>query len=279
MVCVDFLFRRFPDADPQWLTEHKTAMVSNQFLGCLCIELGFHNHMACLHNDVLSSIRNFAKQLREVKELAEAEAKEAEEAQTDINGTSSSSLSLSTPKAGQDFWLKVDQPAPKCLPDIVEAIIGAIFVDSRYDFSAVASFFERCIRPYFEDMRLYDSFASRHPVTLLATRLTGEFGCREWRILVLETTADPDECGGTGVLTESRIVAGVLVHKKVVQTAGAASGRYAKVAAANKALKWLGGFEAREEFVRNVGCDCNGKSGEGEVDTEETGIEAHGTAI
>ena len=45
MVCVDYLYRHFPEADPQWLTEHKMAMVSNQFLGCLCVRLILHKHM------------------------------------------------------------------------------------------------------------------------------------------------------------------------------------------------------------------------------------------
>ncbi|KAI5302309.1 cell cycle RNA binding protein whi3, partial [Ascosphaera pollenicola] len=35
MVCVEFLYAKYPDKDPQWLTEHKMAMVSNKFLGAL----------------------------------------------------------------------------------------------------------------------------------------------------------------------------------------------------------------------------------------------------
>ncbi len=42
-------------------------------------------------------------------------------------------------------WVDV-RPPPKCLPDVLEAYIGAIFVDSRYDYAVVQAFF-RTPRP------------------------------------------------------------------------------------------------------------------------------------
>lgn len=45
----------------------------------------------------------------------------------------------------------------------MEAYIGAIFVDSEYDYKEVKRFFEAHIRWFFEDMSIYDSFANNHP--------------------------------------------------------------------------------------------------------------------
>ena len=47
---------------------------------------------------------------------------------------------------------------------MVEAYIGAIFIDSDFDYNEVQRFFDAHIKPYFEDMSIYDSFANNHPV-------------------------------------------------------------------------------------------------------------------
>ncbi len=73
MVCVDHLFHRFPGADPQWLTEHKMAMVSNQFLGCLAFTLGFHRSILAHSVAVQKEIVDYVSEM----ELALAAAKEA----------------------------------------------------------------------------------------------------------------------------------------------------------------------------------------------------------
>lgn len=49
------------------------------------------------------------------------------------------------------------------MPDMVEAYLGAIFVDSKFDFQVIEAFFERQIKPFFEDMSIYDTFANKHP--------------------------------------------------------------------------------------------------------------------
>ncbi|CAI4212568.1 unnamed protein product [Parascedosporium putredinis] len=123
----------------------------------------------------------------------------------------------------RSFWLEAPHP-PKCLPDMVEAYVGAAFVDSGYDYGTVQEFFERHVRPYFEDMTLYDSFANRHPVTYMASRLAREYGCKEWRVLVREDAPDAEEAGA-GCVTGTEMAAGVLVHGKVFAAArGARAG-------------------------------------------------------
>ena len=70
--CVTHLFYRYPTKDPQWLTEHKMAMVSNKFLGALCVKIGFHKHMRHCHSQLDGQIREYIV--------------EAEEAENEANG-------------------------------------------------------------------------------------------------------------------------------------------------------------------------------------------------
>lgn len=46
---------------------------------------------------------------------------------------------------------------------MVEAYLGAVFVDSGFNFEVVEAFFKRHVKPYFHDMSIYDTFANKHP--------------------------------------------------------------------------------------------------------------------
>ncbi|CAL8578554.1 Dicer-like protein 1, variant 3 [Xanthoria parietina] len=67
MACVNFLFYRHPDRDPQWLTEHKMAMVSNRFLAALSVKLGFHKHLRFSSQVIEFQNRNYATELEEAE--------------------------------------------------------------------------------------------------------------------------------------------------------------------------------------------------------------------
>ncbi|KAH6692388.1 RNase3 domain-containing protein [Plectosphaerella plurivora] len=254
MVCVDFLFRKFPQADPQWLTEHKMAMVSNHFLGSLCVNLGFSRRILHFSNDMASQLKEYVDSLS----LARDEA--AEEAKT-------------TGEFFPNYWLNVPQP-PKFLADVLEAYIGAIFVDSQYDYSQVQRFFEAHIRPFFTDMALYDSFAGKHPVTSLGHRMQMTHGCRDWRLLVSEVPATVEEAGARAV-SASMVICGFMVHGKVLLHAKSESGRYAKIATAKKALAMLDTLKTPEMFAETSGCDCKAEEVRG---AEEIDFDEHATA-
>jgi endoribonuclease Dicer len=108
MVCINFLFYNYPHKDPQWLTEHKMAMVSNRFLGALCVKLGFHRHLRLNNAQMETQILDYVTLVTEA-------AKEAE---------------------GPDYWTAVLSP-PKYLPNIMEAYICTIFVDTKFDYAVV----------------------------------------------------------------------------------------------------------------------------------------------
>lgn len=243
MLCVDHLFRKFPSKDPQWMTEHKGALVSNQFLGCLCVSLGFHRYMGYMSTAMPKEIAKYTEALHRAREAA------IEAASSDRDRESSST----TPECAPNFWMDAPDP-PKALPDIVEAYMGAIFVDSGFDFTVVRDFFNKqIVGPWFADMSLYDTYASNHPVTLLASHLQIELGCRHWRLLIDEV----DQPEGTQA-TKMNYLCALLIHGRVQAHASAQrNGRHAKTACAQKALGILQGISL-DQFRDQFGCDCHG---------------------
>ena len=238
MAFIIHLFYQYPDKDPQWLTEHKTPMVCNKFLGAVCVKLGWHTHIRQNTAILSSQIRDYVNEVQE----AEREAKGA-----------------------VDYWVGVSEP-PKCLADVVEAFVAAIFVDSGFDFNVVQHFFELHLKPFFADMTLgaYENFASNHPTTRLTRLLSINFGCSDWRQSAFETdTIIP----GKG----KAIAAMIMIHNKVHFHSLGQSGRYARVRASHAALEKLEGLPPYE-FRSKYGCDCVDE-GEGEGEMDEVAIQ------
>lgn len=271
MACIDYLFHRFPGADPQWLTEHKMAMVTNQFLGCLGFSLGFHRSILSHSAAVQKELADYVVEMEDALQAAKDEAVKAGGTETDFR---------------RNFWLNCSRP-PKSLPDVVEAYIGAMFVDSEYDYSTVQSFFENHVKPWFEDMRLYDTFANKHPTTFLGRLMQGKFQCRDWRVLVRESglAANGDDTVSSLGAAATRIrmeqlVGGVLVHGGVIASSMSTSARYAKQAVSKKAIALLEHMNVGE-FKEKYGCSCTKKEEDVvmAVDPKADSMEAHGPAI
>nr|QIA50577.1 dicer-like protein 1 [Penicillium italicum] len=222
MVCVEHLFHRFPNRDPQWLTEHKMAMVSNKFLGALAVKLGLHLHLQHFSNPLMIQNSKYAEELQ----LAESES----------NGE-------------VDYWLSTSD-SPKCLPDMLEAYLGAIFVDSGFDFTVIETFFKRHVLPFFHDMSIYDTFANRHPTTFLHSQMTHSYRCTDY---CLKSAEVPTVEGET-----PRVFAAVMVHGQSIASAVASSSRYAKVRASTRALAVIDGMTL-SEFQEKYHCACQGE--------------------
>jgi endoribonuclease Dicer len=227
-VFIMHIFYQYPDKDPQWLTEHKMPMVANKFLGALCVALGFHTHIRQNNSALTSQIRDYVVEVQE----AEREAKGA-----------------------LDYWTTVSEP-PKCLADVVEAYVAAIFVDSEFDFRVVQTFFDMHIKRFFVNMSLYDDFANNHPVTRLRNLLEVNFGCRESRIgLAKQQSLIPG--------AKEQVIAMVMIHDRVwFHKMGGTSHRYARLKVAQVAVEKLEGLPPFE-FRRLYGCDCEDAEGEG----------------
>ncbi|KAI9826040.1 MAG: Dicer-like protein 1 [Thelocarpon impressellum] len=241
MACVNHLYHRYPDRDPQWLTEHKMAMVSNKFLGALCVKLGFHKHLRSNGAMVEYQVREYVTEIEEAERLGDG---------------------------SPDYWVSAKGP-PKALPDIVEAYIGALFVDSEFDYKQVERFFEEHIKVFFADMTIYDTFANSHPTTWLNNILTTNLGCTNFRILAEEIPA-------LDAALAPQILAAVMVHDDIIAEGRAASDRHARIKASEAALDVLKGLSPAE-FRRQYGCDCKEEiaGGAQERPGEGAGVAAH----
>lgn len=239
MVCVRYLFHLFPNKDSQWLTEHKMAMVSNQFLGALCVELGFHRHLQHNSSVITNGIVDYVAEFEEAKENAAKKAVAAGKSETEI---------------ARDFWVHTKH-TPKYLADMIESYIGAVFVDSEFNYSEVEHFFDEHIKWFFEDVALYDTFANNHPVSALTHFFERNMGCVKYRL-------DATQFPGTEEDMLHRVIATVMIHSQVICSAERESARYAKVACATEALDMLKG-SSPAQFREKWGCDCKGKGGGG----------------
>ena len=159
------------------------------------------------------------------------------------------------------------------MPDILEAYIGAIFVDSDFNYGEVQRFFDAHIKCFFENMAIYDTFANSHPTvsglsilqdvftntaqTHLHNLLSIDFGCRDYRLMAEEL---PEITPGA----PPKVVAAVMIHDKIVADGTAESGRYAKLNASIKALELIKGL-APYEFQMRFGCGCNPTTGDGSI--------------
>ncbi|GAB0134098.1 hypothetical protein EsDP_00002483 [Epichloe bromicola] len=232
LAAVDYLYRKFPTADPQWLTEHKMAMVSNHFFACLCVELGLHRHLLTTGSSMIGKNAHFAEQLEQAK--------------------AGSWRAGSDGQPSLDFWVSLTQP-PKALSDVLEAVVGAMFVDAKYDYQVVHDFFTRFISPYFADMALYDTYAAGHPVTVLTKLMQDVFSCHSWRLCV--STVPRGSEAGSSALTEENVVCAMMVHGKVVGSQIRTNGRDAKVDVATRVVRQVQHM-SKETFRAAMGCEC-----------------------
>ena len=124
-------------------------------------------------------------------------------------------------------------------------------MDSQFSYAVIEAFFEAHVRPYFENMTLYDSFANAHPTTYLGHVMDHIFHCNHWRVLADELVpgAGPDEG------QPPTIVAVVMVHFHVVADSQGTSGKYAKIRASQKAVAQLEQMNP-VDFKQKFGCNC-----------------------
>jgi len=229
---ITYLFNKFPDKDPQWLTEHKMAMISNRALGMIAATTGFYKHIRHCHATIEQQIREYVTELREAK-IAALDA--------------------------MDYWTAVSDP-PKCLADVVEAYVGAIFIDSNFDFTEVQRFFDAHIQPHFADMSLYDGYATNHPCTHLHHLLDQNYGCQQYRIIAKQV---PMVDG----LDQKGVVLAVMIHNEVFAHDMGNSVRYGRVRVAKMALEKLEGL-APYEFRARFNCECT------RAESDEVGVRA-----
>ncbi|EPB86344.1 hypothetical protein HMPREF1544_06883 [Mucor circinelloides 1006PhL] len=144
--CVtQYLFEKYHTAPPGILHDLRKSSVNNDILSVLCIQLELHVH-----------IRHFSTSFP----LAVEQFQELLVASRDRKG---------------EYWLNFNPP--KVLSDVVESLIGAVFVDAGFNLDPVKSLFDRLLKPLLDDHISIETI-QQHPLGKLKC-LVQEFGCKQ----------------------------------------------------------------------------------------------------
>ncbi|KAK3818367.1 MAG: hypothetical protein J3Q66DRAFT_399883 [Benniella sp.] len=119
LVAAVYWSEEYPATPKETLSSVKSASVCNNFLAMVFMELGFHTLIQCSSD----FSNNLAKTLL------------------------SHNAMLSVKRTG-DFWMEVDYQ--KGIADVMEAVLGAVYIDSEFDIGAVAAVFNKCLLPFIQ---------------------------------------------------------------------------------------------------------------------------------
>lgn len=151
---VSYLFNKYPGFSPGVLTEMKDACVSNNTLAAIVEPLELHPHILHFSSKLMYAMDEFKTVMSELRLDWEANQSEA---------------------IKNEYWFDVD--APKVISDIMESIIGAVFVDSGFSLETAHGIFERLIQPVY-DRHIAPNKVIVHPSVQL-TRYAHRYGCQQ----------------------------------------------------------------------------------------------------
>lgn len=164
-----WMYKEFPELNQGQLTRLKGRAVSNQALSALCVTKGLHKCLqADWHTSLYNAVQIAATDFRLAQETSDEYwtpeqrstrrhvfsliDRQASEKMLDIDDEESLdvavALKLSDEAPLLHYW--ADCSEVKALADIVEATLGAIFVDSGFDFNAAWTLFEQYHLPWFK---------------------------------------------------------------------------------------------------------------------------------
>lgn len=237
MTVADFLFHKYPNRGPQFLTEHKDVMVSNKFMAHLCVKLGLYRYI--LYASSAATVARCNSYVHQYRDAVEDEGRVRE---------------------NSNFWYELDSE-PKMFADVIESLVGAMFVDAEFDFGVVQGFFDRHVRPYFDDESSHTEVAHAHPVTLLLQLLKRRFRCYGFHAETTTNTVavrppsllDPDDPSRH---LDPQVRVELSIHGHPLASALASSGKVAKARAARAGAQELRAISTPREFLQRFGCGC-----------------------
>ena len=186
---VSFFKDKFPGLNESGWTTLKSNAVSNASLGVLCVQTGLFSILRHDSADMADAIAVFDADMCEAKRQAEA-ASQGDEL--------------------EPFWLKLKPP--KALADIIESLLGALFVDSGFRLDVSQRFFDRLYKPHFDAHFRPETAVIRTPLD--AAQLIQSHKCTAWEVRVEE------EAGGADV-NVSLVFHGLIIAQHIMPAAKA----------------------------------------------------------
>ncbi|KAF8138575.1 hypothetical protein EV363DRAFT_1394017 [Boletus edulis] len=212
---VQYIFRREDHLSPGAMTMLKGAMVSNAALAALCVSCGLHKHLHFDSYALATTFETYAQQVEAKRLEAEVTAEDSHPRQ---------------------HWLQVEPP--KALSDIVESIIGALYVSDGFTLDGAEKFFNQILEPFY-DRHITLKTLSHHPTKILFELLQSH-GCQQFELV--------KERGDSTHETRCDCV----IHQITLASATGATTQAAGRAASVLALDAL---QCNPEFLSRT-CDC-----------------------
>ncbi|KAG9317557.1 hypothetical protein JVU11DRAFT_1764 [Chiua virens] len=221
---VRYIFSREDHLSPGAMTMLKGAMVSNSTLAALCVTCGLHKHLHFDSYALATAIETYVHQL-------EAKRLEAEVAAED--------------NQPRQHWLQVEPP--KALSDIVESVMGALYVSDGFILDGAENFFKNVLEPFY-DRHITLKTLSHHPTKILFEMLQSH-GCQQFE-LVKERNDSTQQTRCDCVIHQITLASAM---GSTAQTAGRAASELA-----------LDALQCKPEFLSRT-CDCRetGQSNKG----------------
>lgn len=154
-------------------------MVSNSTLAALCVEHGLQKYLLYNSAALSNNIRDYLQAL----ELAKA--KEYEQAKLEERTPGQYWLDIDPPKVRTGMFgfrrCSLIESRMQALSDIVESIIGAVFVSDNCQHSGIEIVYQKLLQPFYE-RHISLKTLSHHPTKILF-ELFQSHGCTQFEIL------------------------------------------------------------------------------------------------
>ncbi|CAE6441045.1 unnamed protein product [Rhizoctonia solani] len=216
MLVVQSFFSDEEKWSPHHMTLIKSSMVSNRALAIICIESGLHRYLMHDMNSLAQSIVSFIDEVEKCKQMAQTDSQRLK------------------------YWSKL--VAPKALGDVIESLLGAIYVSSGFSISRVKTVYDRLLKPFY-DRYINKKAMLTHPMSRLMKKLES-VGCRALGIAKTETQLS--DGGGAGFKCE------VKIHGQIIAGAMSEKAQQAISHATERALNLL---EAQPDPIL-ANCTC-----------------------
>lgn len=148
---IRYLYAKYPEASPGLITDLKDSCVNNHVLGIICIELELHTQIIHYSGRLVRAIEEFHNEVQQIKDKGEAIG---------------------------EYW--TDLTVPKVLSDVVESMLGAVFVDAGFNLDPVEAMFERWMIPFY-DKHVTPELIKVHPLNKFTTSLQ-RMGCESFML-------------------------------------------------------------------------------------------------
>ncbi|KAL1739966.1 hypothetical protein HDZ31DRAFT_48445, partial [Schizophyllum fasciatum] len=198
-IVVEHIYRKYSQQPPSVLTLLKSAMVGNSPLAAICVETGLHRHLHQRSQNIQNNIATY------ITALEEAKKKEYEAANDDLRDR------------GQ-YWFNP-------LSDIVESVMGAIYVSDDLEWMGVQQLFDHILQPFYDKHIRLSTLAVHPSKTLL--ELVQSQSCHDLQ-LVKSASSGLTRCD-------------ILLHGTPLASETAGNGNLAAKAASLTALNVLEG--------------------------------------